>query len=494
MVAVIFIVFMAAIYWLAYKGYQRVDTAEDLIIANWNLPFPLVTWSLTSALLAAPFYFAAVNSGYFLGGLEAFATIGGLGTAMIICAFTWVKPLRRLKGWTIADYYGIRFADKRLGAYAGAIMIVAFGFFNAGALTVGGAYIVEIVFDIPFWAGATIFVILTIIYTLMGGLWSLAYTDVLNGIISVLGILIVTFVIIFSNHGNIFHPEWWDVSRLFDKRGADFWTLYLVLALGNLAAADLGQRVAGAKSPNIASKSMIIAGLIVFILGWTPGIIGEAFKVLYPGVSNAESLLLIYPIDYWHPIFAGLFLTAMVGMAMSTLAACYMAAVGVFTKNIYLDFINRQPSQKKLLLYSRLAIIVCGTVALIISISFEQVLSVAYLAWDIIFATLFWPLLLPRFWKGISANGVWSSISAGLIVYVYTLFFGVPLRGEGGLIWTLLQEPVFFSVVISGIVIVVVSLFSPPNQATLEAHIRELDPKMDDENTIEQVVLEEKNG
>lgn len=480
MIIFIFLIFIAAIYILAFKGYQRVDTAEDLIVAGWSLPLPLVTWSLTSALLAAPFYFAAVDSGYFLGGWEAFATMGGLGSAMIFGAFTWVKPLRRLKGWTIADYYGLRFADKRLGAYAGIIMIVAFGFFNAGALTVGGAYIIQVIFNIPFWAGALIFVILTLVYTVMGGLWSLAYADILNGIITVLGILTITLIIIFANQGSIFNPEWWNVSELFKKGGATFWSLYLVLALGNLAAADLGQRVAGAKSPKIASKSMIIAGVIVILLAWTPGVIGEAFKTLYPGVSNAESLILKYPLDYWHPVFAGLFLTAMVGMAMSTLAACYMAAVGVFTKNIYLDFVNKTPSRRGLLMTSRIAIIVCGLIALLISLSFEQVLTVAYLAWDIIFATLFWPLLIPPFWRGVSGTAVWSSISAGLIVYFSTLFMGVPLPGEGGLVWTLLQEPVFFAVIISGVTLFAVSFIVPPNNSTLDAHTKELNKELDE--------------
>src|SRR5699024_9154278 len=359
-------------------------------------------------------------------------------------------------------------------------MIVAFGFFNAGALTVGGSYIVQAIFNIPFWAGALIFVILTLVYTIMGGLWSLAYADILNGIISVFGILAVTLVIILTNNGSIFNPEWWDVSKIFSKGGSTFWTLYLVLALGNLAAADLGQRVAGAKSPKIASKSMIIAGLIVLLVGWTPGVIGEAFKVIYPGATNAESLLLLFPLDFWHPIFAGLFLTAMVGMAMSTLAACYMAAVGVFAKNIYLDFINQNPNSNRLLMISRIAIFVCGLVALLISLSFEEVLSVAYLAWDIIFVALFWPLLIPPFWKGVSGLAVWYSISSGLFVYLLSLFLGVPLPGDGGLIWTLLQEPVFCGVVISGIVLLVVSILSPPNQATLDAHVKERNQKLDE--------------
>lgn len=478
MIIAIFVIFMVAIYYLGFKGYQRVDTAEDLVVANWSLPLPLVTWSLTAALLAAPFYFAAVGSGYSLGGWEAFATMGGLGTAMIICAFTWVKPLRRLKGWTIADYYGLRFADKKLGAYAGIIMIIGFGFFNAGALTVGGAYIIQTIFNIPFWAGAIVFVVLTLIYTTMGGLWSLAYADILNGIITVLGILAITIVIMITSQGIIFNPDWWDVRELFSKGGATFWSLYLVLALGNLAAADLGQRVAGAKSPAIASKSMIIAGLIVLLTAWTPGLIGEAFKVLYPDAGNAESLILIYPLDYWHPIFAGLFLTAMVGMAMSTLAACYMAAVGVFTKNIYLDFVNRNPSPKNLLRTSRVAVVVSGVVALFISLAFAEVLAVAYLAWDIIFVTLFWPILISPFWKRVSGLAVWWSISVGIVTYVLTLSFGVPLLGEGGLLWTLLQEPVFFAVVISGAVFFIASLLSRPNDATLKAHDIERDPEL----------------
>lgn len=482
MIISIFILFMIGIYYLGFKGYKRVNSAEDLIVANWDLPLPLVTWSLTAALLAAPFYLGAIDSGYFLGGWEAFATMGGLGTCMIIGAFTWVKPLRRLKGWTIGDYYGLRFADKKLGAFAGTITIIAFGFFNAGALTVGGALIIETIFNVPLWAAAIIFVILTLIYCIMGGLWSLAYADILNGIISVVGIIAVTVVIAVTSDGTIFNPEWWDPNKLFTKAGAEFWTLFLVLAVGDIAAADLGQRVCGAKSPKVASKSMIIAGIIVLLIAWTPGMIGEAFRTIFPGVDNAESLLLTYTVTYWHPIFAGLFLTAMAGMAMSTLAACYMAAVGVFTKNIYLDFINPKPKQDRLLKISRIAIVICGVVALVLSLAFEEILSLAYLAWDIILVTLIWPLIIPPFWKGVTGKAVWWSIGTGLIVYLYTTVFGVPLPEGGGLLWTLLQVPGFFSFVISGVVMFIVSFLTTPNEATLEAHRIERTPSNDELN------------
>lgn len=473
MIKFIFLMFVVAIYVLGYKGYQKVDTAEDLIVAGWDLPLPLVSWSLIAALLAAPFFFASVSSGYFLGGWEAFATMGGLASCMIIGAFIWVKPLRRLRGWTIGDYYGLRFADKKLGAYAGGIMTVAFGFFNAGALTVGGAYIVQTILDIPFWAACIVFVILSATYTMMGGLWSLAYADILNGIISVIGTIAITAVVLLTYQEHVFHPDWWDVSRLFSKGGVDFWALYLVLAIGDIPAADLGQRVCGAKSPKIAQKSMIIAGVVILGLAWTPGVIGEAFKVIYPGVENAEPLTLVFAQDYWHPIFAGLFLTAMAGMAMSTLAACFMASAGIMTKNVYLDFINNKPSPKRLLSISRILVAVFAAVALVLSLMFQNVLELAYLAWDIVFVTILWPLAVPPFWKGVSGKGVWVSITGGLIIYILTTLYGVPGPADGPLLWLLFQIPVFFSAAISLIIMIVVSKISPPDEATLEAHSRE---------------------
>lgn len=69
MIPILFCVFMIVIFYLAFKGYQHVHSAEDFIVAGWDLPLPMVTWSLVAALMAAPFYFAAVGSGYFSGGV-----------------------------------------------------------------------------------------------------------------------------------------------------------------------------------------------------------------------------------------------------------------------------------------------------------------------------------------------------------------------------------------------------------------------------------------
>jgi Na+/proline symporter len=484
-VVIVFLLYVGFVYYVGFKGYQRVHSAEDLIVAGWDMPLPVVTGSLVAALLAAPFFFAAVGSGYNTGGWEATATMAGLGSCMVLGAFIWTRPLRRLKGWTIADYYGLRFADKKLGAYCGAVMGIAFGVFNAGALTVGGTYILMTIFNLPFWAAAVIFIVLTAIYSTIGGLWAVAYTEIVQGALALIGIISMATVVFLEYRGQVFDPSWWDIGHLFRKGGATFWTLYLVLALGDIPAADLGQRVCGARNPRVASLSMVIAGLIVMGISWIPGMLGEAFKTIFPNHPNPERLMLIFAEAHFPPIVAGLFLTAMAAMGMSTLSACYVASAGVWIKNIYLDLINPKADPDKLLRLSRYTIAASAVLALILALGFQKVIDLAYLAWDIVFVTLFWPLVLGPFWSRVNSKAVWASVTGGIIAYVLTSVFGVPalaVSSEGflGLLAEMWSVPVFASVTIAGVIIVVVSLMFPASEAELEAHRRERTPTPDE--------------
>jgi len=489
----IFSLYLIFIYYIGYKGYKRVNTAEDLIVAGWSMPLSVVTGSLIAALLAAPFFFAAVGSGYTSGGFEGSATMGGLGTCMILGALIWTKPLRRLKGWTLADYYGLRYGSKKLGAYTGIVMAIAFGIFNAAALTVGGTYIIQQLLQIDFVPAALLFVSLTALYSVIGGLWAVAYTEIVQGALAVAGILGITIFVFIYYPDVTFNPEWWNISELFNKAGAEFWTLYLVLALGDIPAVDLGQRVAAAKSPKVAQRSMIIAGLVIIAISWIPGMLGEAFKTIYPNSTNPETLMLAFAQGYFPPLLAAIFLTAMAAMGMSTVAACYVATSGIITKNIYLDFINRNPNPKNLLRFSRLVILSSAVLGLILAVSFQKVIDLAYLAWDVIFVTIFWPIVLGPFWKRVSTPAVWASISVGLIYYIITTLTFVPslsIQSEGfiGLINELWQAPVFSGVVISGITIVIVSLLVPPSQHVLDMHKIEKDKTLDNVGSKDELV------
>jgi Na+/pantothenate symporter len=122
-----------------------------------------------------------------------------------------------------------------------------------------------------------------------------------------------------------------------------------------------------------------------------------------------------------------------------------------------------------------------------LALSFAKVLELAYLAWDIIFVTITWPLIIPPFWKGSSGKGVWASILIGLTAYTITSLAGVPGADEGGLIWNIFQVPVFFSAGISLIVFIAGSLIFPPGEEELKAHEIETNSDLDNVHSAEDL-------
>lgn len=155
-------------------------------------------------------------------------------------------------------------------------------------------------------------------------------------------------------------------------------------------------------------------------------------------------------------------------------------------RNIVIDILN-DPKY-----FSRIMILLSAVLGFILAVSAQKVIDLAYLAWDIIFVTIFWPIVLGPFWKRVSTPAVWASITAGLAYYIITSLTHVPgpkVESDGfiGLLSELWLVPGFSGVVISGITIVVVSLIIPPSQHVLHMHKIERDESLDEVGSKDEI-------
>jgi Na+/proline symporter len=484
----IYAIYALFVLGIAVYSYGRIDSPEDILVAGFELPLPFVTGSLVASLLTATYFFTAVGLGFNVGGWEATAVLTGLGTTMILGGIIWTRPLRRLRGWTMSDYFYRRFGENRLiGAYAGLVMWMAFNVFLVGALTVGGAYVVAAVLNIGFTTAVFFTAALTAVYSMLGGLWAVAYTDTMQAIIGVAGLFFGAFLL-FSDvgFGTLGGASHWDVPHLLTAGGTTFWAFYIVFAVGDLPAADIGQRVAGSDSPNTARKAMLVAGTIIVIVGFLPGFIGEALQPLYSNPENAERLFIQYIDSEMNPILGGIALSAIGAAAMSTLDSAYVAGTACFLKNVYIDGLGANPSDERLMLLSRAMIALSALIGALLAAYFQQALFLAVLTFDIIFVTLVPPLLLGVYWQGVSANATLASITAGLASYAAIYQFGNPLAFEAeGMVISLIASmwstvtwvP---SLLVASIVILVGSYVWKPTDASLEAYDRQHDDSHDD--------------
>jgi Na+/proline symporter len=484
----VYLAYIVVILGIAVYSYGRIDGSKDLLVAGFELPLPFVTGSLVASLLTATYFFTAVGLGFNAGGWEASAVLTGLGSTMILGGLIWTKPLRRLRGWTMSDYFYRRFGENRIiGAYAGLLMWTAFNIFLVGALTVGGAYVVAAALNVGFTTAVFITAALTAAYSMLGGLWAVAYTDSIQAVVGVAGLFFGAFLL-FSDvgFGTLGGASHWNVPHLLTAGGTTFWAFYIVFAVGDLPAADIGQRVAGSDSPNTARKAMLIAGTVIVIVGFLPGLIGEALQPLYTNPDNAERLFIQYIDAEMNPIIGGIVLSAIAAAAMSTLDSAYVAGTACLLKNVYLDALGADPSDERLMLLSRVFIAFSALSGALLAAYFQQALFLAVLTFDIIFVTLVPPLILGVYWRQVNAKATIASITVGLTTYVALYQFGNPLAFEAeGMVVSLVASmwstvnwvP---SLLLACIVIVAGTFIWDPTEASLEAFERQHDTSHDD--------------
>ena len=139
-------------------------------------------------------------------------------------------------------------------------------------------------------------------------------------------------------------------------------------------------------------------------------------------------------------------------------------------------------------------ILASALLGLILALSAQKVIDLAYLAWDVVFVTLFWPIVLGPFWKRVSTPAVWASISVGLVYYIITSLTHVPgpkIQSDGflGLLGELWLTPVFSGVIFSGVTIIVISLLIPPTQHVLDMHEIEKNKELDHVGSKEELEI-----
>lgn len=501
----VFLTYVAIVIGIALYSYKEVDDIGDLLVADWNLNLLFVTASLTASLFTAAYFFSALGLGYRNGGWEATATILGLGVTMILGSLIWTKPLRRLRGWTMSDYFYLRYGkNKVIGAYAGILEFVAFNIFLIGAYTAGSAYIVSAALNIDYVLAVFIIAGLAGFYSILGGLWAVAYTDLFQATFALIGITVTAILVVADvGWGTVTAASHWDTSHLFTANGALFWSSFLVLAIGDMPAADLGQRAAAADSPNTARRGMLYAGIILCVVGFLPGMFSAGFQQLYPSAANGERLLVTF-IDQRvaaqiHPLVAGLFLSALGAASMSSIDSAYVAGAGCLIKNVYMDWFNSDPDQAKVTWYARILIAISAIAGGLMAAYFQRAVGLAYLTFDLIFVTLTWPLVFGVFQKNVSAKGVITSITVGIVTYVGVTLFGNPFvpsvnpESFAGLIVALWDSPWAVGVVANFIALQIGSYIWPPSEESLDAYDRQHNTDFDDQDTSDMFGVESGN-
>jgi solute:Na+ symporter, SSS family len=413
---------------------RKIDgDSANYLVAGRQLGIPLVAVALTTA---------AVDSNATVGNTDLSSAYGfwagaslalGLAICLLLAGLFLAKPMNRMGLFTLGDFFARRY-NRPVEVVASLLMIFAFTILLAGNLVAMG-FLVEYFTGLSYDAGVVLAVCLVLAYTIGGGLFSDAYTAVIQAVITGVA-TIVLFVWVAGEYG-ISIPEGmgpFDLGQLTDTdQGAAInWATLVSLGIGDLVAIDFMQRIFAARSPAAAQKACFIGAGATAVVGTLWSLIALT-SVAEIGLS-ADSAPIIYQLldDHAPVLMAILVLSGIVAASFSTASGAILATAAVAVRNIGGVRREVEPGHHDpLLRWTRIAMLPVVAVGIFLAIRVSQTGILLTLAFDLMLACLIAPFLLGLFWKRSTSTAALVGAGVGFVVRIAFLvltptLYGVP--------------------------------------------------------------------
>ena len=476
---------------------SSVKNSEDFMVAGRTLPWYILVGTLLATWMGSGSLFSGAGLGYRNGLAGLWSSAGAwLGIALI---YFITQRIRNFGKVTVPDIFEARYG-KTAAIMATITTVIAYTTIVSYQFR-GGGKVLSMVSDglVTLEAGIVITAVFAISYTVLAGMFSVVYTDVVNGIlmtIGTVGALIYLFIDVGGMSEIISVAEsagkWqlfgnWSSERSGDVSGPiiaiSFFVPTMLLLMGD---ANMYQRIFSAKDGGSAKKAVFfwIIGVVVLesvvsMLGLTgavaatKGIIPDLVKDAQTGItdqvkllearqSGSESVIPAIARYAGLPLVLGLLLVStMMAIIVSTADSFLLIPATNLTRDVYLRYVNPSAAEKQILLISRILVLVLGLVAFLLVSQFKTILNAAFTAYNI-YGTSITPALLAAFlWKRATKEGAIASIITGASVTIIWTFFLPHWSGFVGLS-PFLKELTYPAATLSILALVIVSLFTPP--------------------------------
>jgi len=423
--------------WLSSRRSAGGAGADAFMVAGRSMPLWLATFTMTATW---------VDGGYLLGTAEgvyrsslASGLQGGVcfGISLIIGGLFFARRMRELEFHTLIDPFEARFGAK--WAVVLAMPAVLAEMFWSAELLVALGSTFGVVLDLNLATGIVISAAVVTLYTMVGGMWAVAYTDAFQLVLVGVG-LAVALPFALSAAGGIGHA--WDVYQAVPHEVSlstvSWWDASIMLMLGGVPWNCYFQRVLSCQSPRAAQAHSLLSGVMTIALTIPPLLMGlVAFAYVWPpeladrlSAQPADALPMIF--RYVTPPAIGLLgLAAIVGAVTSSFSSSILSAGSMLAWNVGLRLLSPALRVRGLTLVMRASIAILGVGAVWMALKVQSVQALWFFTSDLVFVLLFPQLVAALFDSKANLIG---SIAAFSVSLVLRLGGGEPLFGLPALV------------------------------------------------------------
>jgi SSS family solute:Na+ symporter len=409
----------------------RVHSAKDFAVAGRSLPLPVVTatvfatWFGAEAIFGIPATF--VKEG--LGGVVADPF--GSSLCLVLAGIFFSTQLYKLNIITLGDFYRIRYNRTVEVITTICIVISYLGWVAAQIKALGLVFNVVTHGAMSHEAGMILGAVIVLSYTTFGGMFSVAFLDFVQMMISMGGLLFIGWTISGMTGGvsNVIeHASSAGKLQFFPPADPWMWVTFLgawlTMMLGSIPQQDVFQRITSAKSSKIAIGGSILGASIYFCFTFVPMFIAYAATMLDPAKFNRiidQDAQLVLPtlVLQSMPLFAQvLFFGAVLSAIMSCSSATLLAPSITFAENVIRGFFPRM-GDHTFLKVMRGCLVGFTVMVLIVALdTHASIFKMVENAYKITLAGAFVPLVSGAFWKRSTTQGALTATIGGLLSWI----------------------------------------------------------------------------
>ncbi len=411
-----------AIGWWASR---RVKTTADFVVAGRRLPMFMVacalfaTWFGSETVMGASAEFAEHG---LLGVIE---DPFGAALCLLMAGLLVARPLYKLNILTFNDFFRIRFG--RTAELTSAVFMVPSYFSWITAQIVALAIVLQSVSGLPYVWGVIICTSMVLIYTYVGGMWSVTITDFVQTIAIIIGLvaLAVELVMAVGGFGKMIEaaPEGFFQFLPASKpiNIIQWFAAWITIGLGSVPQQDVFQRVMSAKSARTSVMACYSSSAMYLTVAMLPLIIAYCGRMLYPELLEGDAQMMIPRMVLQHSGLGMqiLFFGALLSAILSTCSGAMLAPATVIGENLVRP-LYKNLSDAGLLRVMRWSVvgvaIVSGSMALMRNNIYELVGESS--AFSLV--SLFTPLIAGLYWKRATSIGAVLSMVIGFSVWLLT--------------------------------------------------------------------------
>ena len=356
---------------------RRIRTEDDYLLAGRRLGPSLATFSIFATWFGAETCIGAAGAVYEGGLSAARADPFGYALCIVILAGVLAVPLWRAKITTLGDLFRRRYSPN-VERFAVLLMIPTSILWAGAQVRAFGQVLASSSDGISVEAGIAVAAVTVLVYTTVGGLLADAWTDLVQGIVLTVGLVVLAMIVVDDLGGvapalsGIDPALWaWGAPGESPLDVANRWAIPI---LGSLTAQELVARVVACRSPEVARRSAWMASGFYLGIGVIPVLLGLLATQLPLQVTDTEHVLPALAGAHLPTLGYVLFLGALVSAILSTVDSCLLVSGSLISHNLVQA---RLPSlsERGKLRAARLGVVGSGVIAWWLALTSDSVLG-----------------------------------------------------------------------------------------------------------------------